>query len=179
MAKKLRRGYPAITVNQRVFRILSPRWAHAPLGGGGAATNGGRFNRPKVDSLYTSFDLMTAVVEYEQEFGIRPGTFCTYDVSVRPVVDLTDDKVLSALKVETADLACPWKEIAWINKQDPPTWQLADRLIEDGIAGIKVPSFRNTVGINLVLWKWGDAKTRRLDVIDPTGELPKNQDSWR
>ena len=179
MVRKPRRGYPAMTVQHRVFRVLSPRWAHAPMSGGGAATNGGRFNRPGIDTLYTSFDLMTAVVEFEQEFGMRPGTFCAYDAAIWPVVDLTDGEVLSALKVKTEDLACPWKEIAWVKLRDPPTWRLADRLIADGIVGIKVPSFRYTVGINLVLWKWGDVGTRRLDVIDPTGELPKNQDSWR
>ena len=175
MAKKPGRGYPAIAVNHRVWRVLSPIWAHAPLGGGGAAVNGGRFNRPGTDTLYMSFDLMTAIVEYQQEFGSRPGTFCAYNTRIQPIVDLTDDTALKALKVKTADLDCPWKEIAWIDNHDPPTWRLADRLINDRIAGIKVPSFQNRTGINLVLWKWGDVKTRRLSVVDPKDELPKDR----
>ena len=171
MARTPRRGYPAISVNHRVWRVISPRWAHAPLSGVGASVNGGRFNRPGTDALYTSFDLMTAVVEYEQEFGSRPGTFCAYDAEIRPVADLTDAKVLIALKVTAADLECPWKEIAWVKKQDPPTWRLADRLIGDGMAGVKAPSFQNKMGFNLVLWKWGGAKSRRLDVLDPNQDL--------
>lgn len=177
MARKPGRGYPTVRVHHRVWRVLSPRWAHAPLSGGGAAVNGGRFNRPGTEALYLSFDLMTAIVEYQQEFGNRPGTFCAYDAEIRPIVDPMDTRVLKALKVKTDDLGCPWKEIAWINNQDPPTWRLADRLIEDRVAGIKVPSFQNKGGINLVLWKWGDVKSRRLDVLDPNDELPKDRDS--
>lgn len=179
MAKKPGRAYSAITVNHRVWRVLAPKWAHTPLSGAGAALNGSRFNRPGIDALYTSFDPMTAMIEYEQEFGIRPGTLCPYDASIWPIADLTDAKTLGALNVKPADLECPWKEIAWVNHQDPPTWRLADRLINDGIAGIKVPSFQNKMGFNLVLWKWADVKTRSLRVLDPMGDLPMNQDSWR
>lgn len=175
MARKPGRGYPAITINHRVWRVLPPIWAHAPLSGAGAAINGGRFNRPGTDTLYISFDLMTAIVEYEQELGIRPGTFCAYHAKIRPIVDLSDNKVLNALNVDAADLNCPWKESAWVGNQDPPTWRLADRLIKDRIAGIKVPAFRNRTGFNLVLWRWGDAKTRRLNVLDPDKELPKDR----
>lgn len=178
MAKKPGRAYPTITVKDRVWRVLAPRWAQAPLSGNGAAVNGGRFNRPGVAAFYTSFDLMTAIVEYQQEFGARPGTFCPYDASIRPIVDLTDGKLLSTLKITTADLNCPWKEIAWVKNQDPPTWLLADRLIGDGVAGIKVPSSQHPIGFNLVLWKWADAKTRAMTVLDPIGDLPANQDAW-
>jgi RES domain-containing protein len=45
-------------------------------------------------------------------------------------------------------------------------------LIDDGVAGIKVPSSRFPSGVNLVLWKWADVKTRALTVLDPIGELP-------
>lgn len=179
MAKKPGRTFPSITVNHRVWRVLAPKWAHAPLSGAGAAASGGRFNRPGIAALYTSFDPMTAIVEYEQEFGNRPGTFCSYDASIRPIVDLTDNETLEALNVKPSDLDCPWKEIAWINQQNPPTWRLADRLINDDIAGIKLPSFQNKTGVNLVLWKWADAKIRSLKVLDQMGDLPKNPDSWR
>lgn len=172
MAKRTGRAYPTISVKHRVWRVLSPKWAHAPLGGDGAAVNGGRFNRPGRATLYLSFELMTAIAEYEQEFGVRPGTFCAYDASIRPIVDLTDAKVLAALKITSADLAGPWKEWAWVRRQDPSTWRLGDRLIDDGVAGIKVPSSRFPSGVNLVLWKWADVKTRALTVLDPIGELP-------
>ena len=124
--------------------------------------NGGRFNRPGTEALYTSFDLMTAVVEYEQEFGTRPGTFCAYDAHIRPIADLTDAKVLIDLKFGAADLNCPWKNIAWVKNQDPPTWRLADRRISGGMAGIQVPSCPHKMGFNLALWKVGGAKSWRL-----------------
>lgn len=179
MAKKPKRSYSTITVKHRLIRVLVPRWAHAPLSGAGAAINGGRFNRPGQDALYVSFDQITAMVEYQQEFGFRPCTLCAYDADIRLVVDLTDSKTRGQLNVTLADLDCAWKEIAWILHQDPPTWRLADRLINDGISGIKVPSFQNKMGFNLVLWKWADVKTRSLKVIDPMGELPKDQKSWQ
>jgi len=34
---------------------------------------------------------------------------------------------------------------------------------------------RDRNGIDLVLWDWGPALPRRVDVHDPTGRLPKNQ----
>ena len=177
MAREPGRPYPTITVKHRVWRVLAPKWAYAPLSGEGAAVNGGRFNRPGTAALYTAFDLMTAIVEYQQEFGTRPGTFCPYDASIQPIVDLTDGKVLATLEATTADLNCPWQDIAWVNSQDPPTWRLADRLIGDGVAGIKAPSTQHPIGFNLVLWKWADAKSRDLTVLDPVGELPANQDA--
>ena len=179
MAKKPVRPYPAITVKHRVWRVLAPKWAHAPLSGAGAAIQGGRFNRPGIETFYCSYDPMTALVEYGQEFGNRPGTFCSYETNIRPIADLTDSKTLGALNVTLADLDCPWKDIAWVQNKTPPTWRLVDRLIDDGIAGIKTPSFQNRMGVNLVLWKWADAKSRSLSANDPIGDLPKNQDSWR
>ena len=179
MARKPRRPYSTISVTDHLFRVLTPKWAYQPLSGAGAAMNGGRFNRSGQVALYTSFDPITAMVEYQQEFGFRPCTLCSYNADIRLVADLTDSKTRDALNVTLADLDCPWKDIAWVNQQVPPTWLLADRLIKDGICGIKTPSIQYKMGANLVLWKWADAKSRRLEVIDPTAQLPKNQDSWK
>jgi hypothetical protein len=35
-------------------RFLIPKWAHLPTSGAGAATDGGRFNRPGIEALYLS-----------------------------------------------------------------------------------------------------------------------------
>lgn len=54
--------------------MLAPKWAHRPLSSEGAALRGGRWNEPGRQALYMSEDFVTAVAEYEQDLGIRPGT---------------------------------------------------------------------------------------------------------
>lgn len=56
-----------------------------------------------------------------------------------------------------------------------------DRLREQGIAGILVPSFASGAEIedrNLVLWEWGADLPHKVTVFDPSGRLPKDQLSW-
>ena len=72
--------------------MLAPKWAYRPLSGAGAALHGGRFNAPGIEALYVSFDYITAISEYEQDLGIRPGTLCAYDVDVSGVVEITQRK---------------------------------------------------------------------------------------
>ena len=49
----------------------------------------------------------TALPQYEQNLGIRPGTLCAYDVEADGIADLTDPDTLRAIGVEPADLECP------------------------------------------------------------------------
>ena len=169
---------PAIRLRGRFWRMLAPKWAHAPLSGEGAAKRGGRFNPPGMNALYMSGDFVTAIAEYEQDLGIRPGTLCAYQVDLAGIVDLCDPATRSA-GAETTDLGCPWKHIALVLRQRPPTWELATRLAEDGAAGLRVPSTRAAAGINLVLWRWNDSAERRVDVLDPLHDLPHDQKSAR
>ena len=172
---------PTIRVRRRYWRMLSPRWAHRPLSGEGAARHGGRYNEPGVPALYMSEVFATAVAEYEQEIGIRPGTLCAYDVEAQPIVDLTDQAALRAVGVTGSDLACPWKRIALIDKERPPTWDLASRLVAQGVAGVLTPSIRARRGVNLVLWRWNEdgPGSPRVVALDPLGDLPLDQSSWR
>ena len=160
--------------------MLSPRWAHRPLSGEGAAKHGGRYNEPGLPALYMSEAFATAVAEYEQDLGIRPGTLCAYDVEAEPIVDLNDDGALRAAGVTEADLACSWKRIALIDKERPPTWDLARRLVAQGVAGVLVPSVRAGRSVNLVLWRWNDdgPGSPRVTALDPLGDLPLDQSSW-
>lgn len=158
--------------------MLAPRWAHDPLSGAGAARFGGRWNRPGRAALYLSLELATAFAEYHQEIGERPGTACAYAVDVAGIVDLRDPASLSACGVSRADLLCPWKEIAFVEGGVPPGWALSDRLAGGGAAGLLVPSVRAPEGSNLVLWLWNDAPERRVAVLDPQGDLPRDQRSW-
>ena len=47
-----------------VYRMHTPRWASSPKSGEGAATHGGRANRPGVQALYLALEADTAVSEY-------------------------------------------------------------------------------------------------------------------
>jgi len=53
--------------------------------------------------------------------------------------------------------------------------------LEDGIAGIIVPSFAinaSPSGKNIVFWKWSDKPPHQVKVIDDSGRLPHNRSSW-
>lgn len=158
--------------------MLAPKWAYRPLSGTGAALHGGRFNPPGREALYISEDYVTAIGEYEQDLGIRPGTLCAYDADVSGVVDLTSLEVQAICGVNTAILACAWKQIWLMEKQRPPTWQLAERLIAENYAGVRVPSVQDKSGVNIVLWYWNDAPDRHISVLDPRTDLPIDQSSW-
>lgn len=166
---------PTIRIKRRCWRMLAPKWAYRPLSGAGAALHGGRFNAPGIVALYISEDYITAISEYEQELGIRPGTLCAYDVNVKGVVDLIDPEVQTICDVNAAVLACAWKEIWLVQKQRPPTWDLAARLIADDCAGVRVPSVQHKSGVNIVLWHWNDSLERNVSVLDPGTDLPIDQ----
>ena len=149
----------------RFWRILSPRWHQAPLSGLGAARLGGRWNRPGEAALYLSETIETAFAEYQQELGVRPGTFVAYDVQSALVADLTVDGAPGA-----ADLLAPWKEAAFVQKVDPATWRLADEL-RSNVDGVRVPSAQYPGGVNLVLWRWNDSGGPTVSFFDPNTEL--------
>ncbi len=158
--------------------MLAPKWAYQPLSGAGAARYGGQFNEPNVEALYLSKDYITAISEYEQDLGIRPGTLCAYDVDIKGIVDLTDPQVQIVCSVTSEILVCAWKEIWLVQKQRPATWNLANRLRSHNYVGIRVPSVRHFSGVNLVLWYWHNHPDCCITVLDPTGDLPTNQNSW-
>ena len=172
-------GGEKVRIRRRCWRVLAPKWAHAPLSGAGAARHGGRYNLPGMEALYLSEDLLTAVAEYEQELGIRPGTFCAYEVDVRGVVDLANDRVRATLRITLEDLLGPWQEIAFVRGEEPLTWTLAQRLQVQGCVGARVPSAVLPDAANLVLWRWNDAPERRVTAHDPLGDLPADQSAWR
>jgi RES domain-containing protein len=168
-----------IRIRRRYWRVLAPKWAHAPLSGAGAARHGGRYNLPGAPALYLSEDLLVAVAEYEQELGLRPGTFCAYEVDVSGAVDLVDDRVRAVMPVTLEELLCPWQEIAFVRRQKPPTWAVVERLQAAGCSGARVPSAVAPTAVNLVLWRWNDAPDRRVVAHDPRGDLPVDQSAWR
>jgi RES domain-containing protein len=167
-----------IAIARRYWRMLAPKWAHDPLSGTGAAVRGGRFNPPGMAALYMSEEFATAVAEYEQDLGIRPGTLCAYDVRSERIADLADAQTLKALGADTNMLRAPWKQIAFVEKRSPATWPLAERLLAENFDGIRVPSVQAT-GFNLVLWRWNVERAARVVALDPLRDLPTDQSSWR
>jgi hypothetical protein len=55
-----------------------------------------------------------------------------------------------------------------------PTQTLAERLIADGYAGMRVRSFAKgatAMDINMVLWVWGSTLPTKLALVDDDGRL--------
>ena len=166
-----------------VYRALHPRWAFAPQSGKGAALFGGRFNAKGTEALYTSLRIETAWLEAQQGFAFKaqPMTICAYETDCADIVDLTDSTERMRLGVQAADLARAWEDLA-AKRLMPPSWTVAARLIEDGVAGVLVPSFApgaTARDINAVFWRWSDVPPHMIRVIDHHGRLPRDDRSWR
>ena len=173
---------PFIRVTDTVYRAHHPRWAFEPTSGEGARRQGGRFNRPGTPALYTGLRMETAWLEAQQGFAFKaqPLTLCSYTVDCADVLDLTQPAALAALDIAGCDLVCAWEDLA-DRGQDPPTWLLAERLVDAGAAGIIVPSFAHRAGPddrNLVLWQWGADLPHKICVVDDQARLPKDDRSW-
>ncbi|RYD99736.1 MAG: hypothetical protein EOP61_14380 [Sphingomonadales bacterium] len=164
------------------FRAHDPNWAWSPLSGAGAALKERRFNWPGLETLYLSLGFNTVFREVSAGFAHRltPYVLCSYDVDCEEIADLRTDAGRSSMKVTLDDLACAWGD-ALIAGRKPASWGVVRKLIDDGHAGMLVPSFANGANaddVNLVLWRWGPDLPHKVMVYDPTGKLLKNQLSW-
>lgn len=126
---------------------------------------------------------MTAIKEASQGLALKiePLVLCSYEVDCEDILDLTTPAGVKAAGISEADLACSWMLLAH-ERETPPTWSMAERLIADGVTGVIVPSFAPGATAddrNLALWRWGPHLPHRVTVHDPSGRLPKNQLSWR
>lgn len=162
------------------YRVLTPRWAHEPYSGAGAAARGGRFNRPTTPTLYLSLEAETALAEFAQaEVLFGPGTVASYRVTLRQVVDLRDGFIPTRWDRAWADWSCPWKQLAMIERRDPPSWALADIARETEASGLLFPSTQRPGGTNLVIWLDRLDPDDELEVHDPNRALPRNPLSWQ
>ena len=158
---------------------MTPRWSHAPLSGAGSAVSGGRLNPPGVEALYLSETVDTALKEFQQGLLLfpRPGMLAGFRVQITDMVDLTDDEVLKNLKIFPGVLECAWKLLR-SQKKSVPSWVLAESLMSQGVAGVRVPSAVVPGGVNVVLWHWS-AAPNLVSVIDLNNELPNDASSWK
>jgi RES domain-containing protein len=166
-----------------LFRAHNPRWAYAPTSGDGAKRHGSRFNPRGRAALYLSERIETAWLEAQQGFAFKaqPMTLCAYHVDCTDVLDLTDSSVLDALAISPSDLGCAWELIA-ASGDRPVTWALAERLMAQGTAAVRVPSFApgsKAADINVVFWTWRDEPPHMVRVIDDHGRLPADDRSWQ
>ena len=61
---------------------------------------------------------------------------------------------------------------------EPPSWVLADLVLEAGLSGIVFPSLTHDGGANIVAYVGRLAEGDGIDVNDPDGRLPKDRASW-
>ena len=74
---------------------------------------------------------------------------------------------------------CDWRELWFDQRVEPPSWVLADEALAAGAKGMLFASKVAPGGANLVVYNDALAAPDTLQVYDPAGALPKNQDSWR
>ena len=107
------------------YRVHTPKWASMPLSGAGAATHGGRVNRPGIEALYLALDVQTAIDEYKQVSTLLPpGTFVTYQISAAPIVDFREGFNAREWGPLWEDFYCDWRALWFNNRIEPPSWVL-------------------------------------------------------
>ena len=162
------------------YRMHMPKWAAAPASGAGAATHGGRANRPGTHALYLALEPVTAIREYQQASTLLPpGTLVSYSVQLSKVVDFRGGYRAGEWPELWEEFTCDWRGLWFDRSIEPPSWVLADEALAAGAKGILFGSTVTPGGFNLVVYTELLDTQDRLEVHDPTGALPKNQDSWR
>jgi RES domain-containing protein len=158
----------------RLYRALNPIYAREPLSGEGARRYGGRFNPKGIPALYCSLSIMTVVREANQVGTLQPTTLVAYEAEFENIFDATDE---AALREEGMDApavaASTWRDEMKV-KGEARTQILARSLIARGYSALLVRSFAPGASrrdLNLVLWRWGDAPSARLTLIDDEGRL--------
>lgn len=165
-----------------VYRAHHPMWSYDPLSGNGAKQHGGRFNCPGCAALYLSLDPTTAWMEAQQGFPFKPQpmTLVAYEINCAKIADLNDVQLLKSMGSSVQELACAWEDLSTQNLL-PPTWRLAQQLINLDVSGILVRSFApgcTAKNQNLILWNWVESESSNIRAIDDFGRLPRTPESW-
>ena len=163
------------------YRALTPRWAHAAESGAGAAVAGGRFNRPGVEARYLALTPETALLEYQAESSLLPpATVVTFLVTALRIVDFTSGYDPEHWSEIWREVQCNWKEWAFLENVEPPTWIIGDLVREAGHPGILYRSVRDPLGTCLVLFpELAPTTGFTARAHDPDARLPKDGSSWK
>ncbi len=166
-------------INQRAFRVMKPKYSYAPISGTGAGRYGGRANRPGLDALYLSLDANTALAEYVQLSPLMPpGTIVSYNVNAAKIVDFREG-MGPQWGLTWQDFYSDWRELYFNQKIEPPSWFAGDEVLAAGAIGILFRSvLPGVAGDNLVLYPEYIKDKDSVLVLDPSGDLPRNPDSW-
>jgi RES domain-containing protein len=162
-------------------RAFTPRWAHAPESGAGAALAGGRFNRPGVEARYLAATPETALAEYQGESPLLPpATLVTFLVTAKNVVDFSGGYDAAHWTPIWAEAYGNWKGMAFLEGVEPPSWVIGDIVRDAGHPGILYRSTRHANGVCLVLFPQMQAQTGfTARPHDPANSLPRNESSWK
>ncbi|WP_233151250.1 RES family NAD+ phosphorylase [Sphingomonas mollis] len=162
------------------YRYLTPKWAYLPLSGAGAASAGGRFNRPGIEAVYLSAEPDTALAEYRQGSSLpNPAMLAAYQIALIDVIDLSAGYDAAHWGASWADWNCDWRWIARIDHKVPPSWRLGDEAIRSGARGLLFPSTHQAAGTNLVVFSANLTADDLFGVHDPDHMLPRDQRSWQ
>lgn len=171
--------FTSVTASMMLFRGHSPKWAFQPLSGAGAARFGGRFNRPGLHALYLALDLPTATKEFQQDdILVPPCTMVQYTASIAKVVDFRGGYEPNRWSALWDSASENWRTMALLDRVDPPSWDIAELVLEAGACGILFRSVRNPEGSNLVVYINNLGPVDRIEIYDPGGTLPRTQQSW-
>ena len=162
-------------------RAFTPRWAHMPESGAGAALAGGRFNRPGVEARYLAATPETALAEYQGESPLLPpATLVTFLVTAKNVVDFSGGYDPARWTPIWAEAHCNWKGMAFLEDVEPPSWVIGDVVRAAGYPGVLYRSARHADGICLVLFPGMVVVSGfAAHAHDPAGALPRDESSWR
>lgn len=162
-----------------VYRMHTPKWAHMPISGAGAAKHGGRLNRPGVDALYVALEVETAVEEYQQTSSLLPpGTVVSYQINLDKVADFRKGFETDRWPPIWQDFYCDWRHLWFDRRIEPPSWLIGDEVINEDVKGILFPSVLRPEGTNLVIYTATLSDSDQLSVYDPGNNLPRDQLSW-
>lgn len=160
------------------YRAHAPRWASQPLSGAGAAMKGGRLNRPGVHALYLADSRETAIAEYTQLSPLMPPlTLVEYHVELTRVVDFRNGYDPGAWQALWQELNCNWRNDAFLQGAEPPSWVISDEVHEARAKGILFPSTKSK-GVNLVVYTDTLEQGDHVSAHDPNEALPRDQSSW-
>ncbi|MFU0507819.1 RES family NAD+ phosphorylase [Pseudaminobacter sp. NGMCC 1.201702] len=159
-----------------LYRALNPVFAREPLSGRGAELYGGRFNRKGTPALYTSLSIRTALREANQVGSLQPTTLVAYNAEFERVFDGRDHAALKAEGMDAMALAEPTWRDQMKAAGEARTQTFAQRLTKAGYHGLLVRSFASGAtddDLNLVLWRWSNAPSCRLTLIDDENRLSR------